>query len=82
MPVVRTILAEVREQHQTLLFSATLQGDVHRLIKDHQLFGYRYDRFWVMDTFKEQQQLSDLYDSGCAPWEVWNRSHNGQRVPC
>ena len=42
MPVVRTILAEVREQHQTLLFSATLQGDVHRLIKDHQVNPHRH----------------------------------------
>jgi hypothetical protein len=24
-----------------------------------------------MDTFKEQQQLTDLYNSGRAPWEVW-----------
>ena len=24
-----------------------------------------------MDTFKEQQQLTDLYNSGPAPWEVW-----------
>jgi superfamily II DNA/RNA helicase len=36
MPDVRTILAKVRNEHQTLLYSATLQGDVHRLIKDHQ----------------------------------------------
>ena len=46
------------------------------------LLGYRYDRLWVMDTFKEQQQLSDMYASGCAPWEVWNRDDNGLRVPC
>jgi glucose-1-phosphate cytidylyltransferase len=42
-----------------------------RLIKQNQLLGYRYDRFWCMDTFKEQQQLTDLYNSGSAPWEVW-----------
>jgi glucose-1-phosphate cytidylyltransferase len=42
-----------------------------RLMKQHQLLGYRYDHFWCMDTFKEQQQLTDLYNSGCAPWEVW-----------
>jgi glucose-1-phosphate cytidylyltransferase len=42
-----------------------------RLIKERRLLGYRYDRFWCMDTFKEQQQLTDLYESGCAPWEVW-----------
>ena len=48
-----------------------------RLIKERKLLGYRYDRFWVMDTFKEQQQLSDLADTGCAPWEVWKTNGNG-----
>ncbi|MGB9112482.1 MAG: DEAD/DEAH box helicase [Acidimicrobiales bacterium] len=42
MPDVRTILAKVRNEHQTLLYSATLQGDVHRLIKDHQRSPRRY----------------------------------------
>jgi glucose-1-phosphate cytidylyltransferase len=53
-----------------------------RLIKERKLLGYRYDRLWVMDTFKEQQQLTDMYASGGAPWEVWNRDENGLRVPC
>ena len=35
-----------------------------RLIKERKLLGYRYDRFWCMDTFKEQQQLTDLYNAG------------------
>jgi glucose-1-phosphate cytidylyltransferase len=42
-----------------------------RLIANDQLMGYRYDRFWAMDTFKEQQELSDLCARGEAPWEVW-----------
>jgi glucose-1-phosphate cytidylyltransferase len=45
-----------------------------RLIAEHRLLGYRYDRFWCMDTFKEQQELSDLWDSGRAPWEVWKNA--------
>jgi glucose-1-phosphate cytidylyltransferase len=47
-----------------------------RLIKERKLLGYRYERFWCMDTFKEQQQLTDLYNSGCAPWEVWKAKAN------
>lgn len=44
----------------------------HRLIEANQLIGYRYDKFWYcMDTFKEQQELNDMFDSGNAPWEVW-----------
>jgi glucose-1-phosphate cytidylyltransferase len=42
-----------------------------RLIKERRLLGYRYERFWCMDTFKEQQQLTDMFNSGRAPWEVW-----------
>lgn len=43
-----------------------------RLIADRQLIAYRYDGFWAcMDTFKEKQQLEDLYTRGNAPWEVW-----------
>lgn len=43
-----------------------------RLIKARQLVGYKYDGFWAcMDTFKEKQQLEDLYTRGDAPWEVW-----------
>ena len=42
-----------------------------RLIEENQLIGYRYDHFWCMDTFKEQQELTDMYHQGNAPWEVW-----------
>jgi glucose-1-phosphate cytidylyltransferase len=42
-----------------------------RLIKARKLLGYRCERFWCMDTFKEQQELTDLYNSGLAPWELW-----------
>jgi glucose-1-phosphate cytidylyltransferase len=43
-----------------------------RLIKENQLIGYKYDRFWhCMDTFKEQQELNDMYEQGKAPWAVW-----------
>jgi glucose-1-phosphate cytidylyltransferase len=42
-----------------------------RLIEKDLIMGYRYDRFWAMDTFKEQQELTDLCSSGRAPWEVW-----------
>jgi len=43
-----------------------------RLIAANQLIGYRHHGFWAcMDTFKEKQQLEDLYIRGDAPWEVW-----------
>jgi len=46
-----------------------------RLMKEKRLLGYRHDGFWAMDTFKEQQELTDLYNTGQAPWEVWK--HDG-----
>jgi glucose-1-phosphate cytidylyltransferase len=53
----------------------------NRLIEERRLLGYRYNRFWCMDTFKEQQQLTDLYNSGNAPWEVWKRDRVGIATP-
>ncbi|HVJ21980.1 MAG TPA: sugar phosphate nucleotidyltransferase [Polyangiaceae bacterium] len=44
-----------------------------RLMQNRLLIGYYHDGFWAMDTFKEQQELTDLYNSGNAPWEVWKR---------
>ena len=44
-----------------------------RLIKKGLIMGYKYDRFWSMDTFKEQQELSDICSRGDAPWEVWKK---------
>lgn len=47
-----------------------------RLIKENQLIGYKYDQFWYcMDTFKEQQELNDMFDRGDAPWEVWKQNN-------
>jgi glucose-1-phosphate cytidylyltransferase len=43
-----------------------------RLIQDKQLIGYECEHFWAcMDTFKEHQELTDIYNRGCAPWAVW-----------
>jgi glucose-1-phosphate cytidylyltransferase len=49
----------------------------HRLIADQQLAAYEYDGFFAaMDTFKDKQQLDDLYERGQPPWEVW--TNNGE----
>jgi len=52
-----------------------------RLIRERKLLGYRYDKFWhCMDTFKEQQELNDMFESGTAPWEVWKDSTRGREA--
>jgi glucose-1-phosphate cytidylyltransferase len=49
-----------------------VQGPLRRLVQSNQIVGYKYDNFWCMDTFKEHQELTDMYNSGDAPWGVWN----------
>ncbi len=44
-----------------------------RLIDRNLLLGYRHDAYWAMDTFKEQQELTDVFNAGNAPWEVWKK---------
>jgi glucose-1-phosphate cytidylyltransferase len=44
-----------------------------RLISERELLSYAHDSFWAcMDTFKDRQELEDLYARGNAPWAVWN----------
>lgn len=43
-----------------------------RLISDSQLLAFKYPGFWkAMDTFRDRQELEELWASGHAPWEVW-----------
>jgi glucose-1-phosphate cytidylyltransferase len=49
-----------------------------RLIEAGKLLVYHHDGFWAcMDTFKERQQLVDLYSTGSAPWTIWE---NGRKT--
>ena len=49
-----------------------------RLIEEKQLIGYAYDGFWAgMDTFKDKEQLENLWGGGNAPWHVWKENGNG-----
>lgn len=44
-----------------------------RLVPAQKLAAFEYDGFWQsMDTFKDRQQLEEIYSRGNAPWEVWN----------
>jgi glucose-1-phosphate cytidylyltransferase len=43
-----------------------------RLIAADQLLAHRYHGFWkAMDTFRDKQELEEMWASGRAPWEVW-----------
>lgn len=47
-----------------------------RLIAEKKLMAHKHDGYWAcMDTFKERQELEDVYSRGHAPWAVWNHQH-------
>jgi glucose-1-phosphate cytidylyltransferase len=47
-------------------------GPVERLARDGQLMGYRHHGFWsCMDTLKEKNILEEFWNSGKAPWALW-----------
>ena len=45
---------------------------LERLAKDGQLMAYRHESFWqCMDTLREKYILESLWQSGKAPWKIW-----------
>lgn len=49
------------------------KGPLTELVSKHQLVGYVHKGYWqCMDTLREKQQLEKLWDSGMAPWKVWD----------
>ena len=46
---------------------------VERLAAEGQLVAYRHHGFWqCMDTLRDVRLLESLWNSGAAPWKVWN----------
>ena len=69
----RTIFDYIRQGEELV------QEPFHRLIAERELVGYPYEGFWKsMDTFKEKQELDELYSKGIAPWELWKKPGNGR----
>jgi glucose-1-phosphate cytidylyltransferase len=55
-----------------------------RLIREKQLVAFEYDGFFAaMDTFKDKQQLDNLYEGGQPPWKVWKDANGASenRMP-
>jgi glucose-1-phosphate cytidylyltransferase len=45
---------------------------MERLASDQQLTAYKHDHFWqCMDTLRDKRLLESLWQSGQAPWKVW-----------
>ena len=46
---------------------------LEKLAKDGELKAFRHTCFWkCMDTLRDKKQLEELWESGNAPWKVWN----------
>ena len=53
-----------------------------RLIDAGELTTVHHSGFWAcMDTFKERQQLEDLWSKGAAPWRVWQTNGKANAAP-
>ena len=53
--------------------ATVLEGSVlKRLACDGELMAYRHSGFWqCMDTLRDKLRLEELWQSGAAPWKVW-----------
>ena len=48
------------------------QEPFRRLAEDGELMGYRHNGYWqCMDTQREKKALEALWQSGKAPWKIW-----------
>lgn len=48
------------------------QEPMKNLVKQGQLMSRLHTGFWqCMDTIREKQKLEKLWETGCAPWKVW-----------
>ncbi len=45
-----------------------------RLIGENRLCALKHDGFWAcMDTYKEKQDMDDMYECGKTPWQIWKK---------
>lgn len=45
---------------------------LEKLAKSNNLFAYKHIGFWKpMDTLRDKKELESLWESGVAPWKIW-----------
>jgi glucose-1-phosphate cytidylyltransferase len=63
--------------NRSVFDSLLLEDDIEtnlftKLTARRELMAYKHDGFWKsMDTYKENQQLNELWEEGKAPWLNW-----------
>ena len=51
------------------------RAPLERLAAANELVAYRHDGFWQpMDTYREFLMLNEMWDTGKAPWAVWQEA--------
>ncbi|MYB40106.1 glucose-1-phosphate cytidylyltransferase [Candidatus Saccharibacteria bacterium] len=49
------------------------RNPLQSLAADDQLAAWKYNGFWAsMDTLRDKNSLETLWNSGTAPWKIWN----------
>ena len=49
------------------------RSPMEKLAKDHQMCAYKHHGFWMpMDTLRDKNELEARWNSGKAPWKIWN----------
>lgn len=65
----RSFLDDYLDDREDLFLEAE---PLQKLARDQQLTINEHEGFWAaMDTYKDYQALNALWDSGKAPWKVW-----------
>jgi len=54
---------------------------LERLAREGQLMAYRHTSFWqCMDTLREKKLLEDLWATGNAPWNLWEKEEKEEHA--
>ena len=49
------------------------QDPMRHLVERGELVAYTHKGFWqCMDTLREKEKLEKLWESGSAPWKIWD----------
>ena len=67
--VCRRELFDYLDDREDLVFE---QDPMRKLVTDGEMMVYKHDGFWqCMDTYRDFQFLSGLWQDGDAPWKAW-----------
>jgi len=48
------------------------QEPLNNLVKDKEMFTWQHQGFWAcMDTLRDKNYLCELWETGTAPWKIW-----------